>query len=287
MLVSKEVDIYGFIEKVVVCRFCAIVLLSLVVILPLHAGNFIKLGGARAAGLSQAVISVPEAGYIQNQALTTQFDVTYIELYSSLPFAIKELGTHSIFAATPLLRGVSSVQYQYFGYKNYNENRTGIAYARQLSKKVSIGVQINWLRTAMPAPYKTKNNIVAEVGLSYRINRFLNFGAHIFNPTQSKHNSDKQETATTAIRAGIAYYPVEQIIFCLEIVQSLGFKTTFRTAVDLRVTQFINVQAGYDHNNRTISFGTGAKIKDITINMAAGYHNLLGYTPHLSIGKRF
>ncbi|HOG19793.1 MAG TPA: hypothetical protein PKW37_05075 [Salinivirgaceae bacterium] len=253
----------------------------------LFASSNIKYGGARAAGLGQSVVSMPEAGYFQNQALLTHFDSLYIEVYSSLSFAIKELGTHSLFAALPVLGGVSSIQYQYFGYTNYNENRMGLAYARKLTKNLSLGVQIGWLRTGMPAPYGAYNNFIAEVGLSYRLSKRLIFGAHVFNPTQSKLVKDTDEIAHTAIRAGVAYYPIDALAYSFEIVQFLNQKISFRTGLDLSITQYLNVRTGYNHDNKTICFGVGANLKVLSINMALGYHNVLGYTPHISLGKQF
>jgi len=253
----------------------------------LFAGSNIKYGGARAAGLGQSVVSMPEAGYFQNQALLTYFDSLYVEVYSSLAYTIKELGTHSFFAALPVLGGVSSIQYQYFGYTHYNENRIGLAYARALAKKLSLGVQISWLHIGMPAPYGSYNNFIAEVGLSYRLGKRLIFGAHIFNPTQSKAVDDTDEIAHTAIRAGVAYYPIDALAYSFEIVQFLNQKTSFRTGLDLSITQYLNVRTGYNHDNKTICFGVGANLKVLSINMALGYHNVLGYTPHISLGKQF
>ncbi len=253
----------------------------------LFADNNLKYGGARAAGLGQAVISMPEAGYFQNQALLTNFDSIYVEIYSMIPYALKELGTHSLLAAIPFLGGVTSAQYQYFGYTNYNENRLGIAYARALTKNLSLGVQISWLHIGIPEPYEHYNSFIAEVGVSYRLNKSLIFGAHVFNPTLSKPIDDTNEIALSAIRAGVSYYPVDALTYSIEIVQTLNQKTSFRTGLDLRVTQYLNVQAGYNHDNRTACFGLGANLKTININMAVGYHNVLGYSPHISFGKQF
>jgi hypothetical protein len=251
------------------------------------AGNFIKYGGARAAGLGQAVVSYSEAGYFQNQALLTNFDSLYIEVYSAVPYAIKEFGTHSLFVAYPLLGGVSSVQYQYFGYSSYNENKTGLAYARQLTQGLSLGVQLSWLRVSIPEPYENSNNFLAELGLSYRLNKSLTFGAHIYNPTQSKPVDVDGETPQTAIRAGVSYSPLDAVTCNLELVQFLDHKTSFRTGIDLKISSHLNVQAGYNHDDKTVCLGAGINIKGIKINTAAGYHNVLGYSPHLSIGKQF
>ncbi len=253
----------------------------------IQAGNFIKYGGARAAGLGQAVISHPEAGYFQNQALLIGFDSLYIEIYSAIPYAVKEFGTHSLFVAYPLLGGVSSLQYQYFGYSSYNENKAGLAYARQLANGLSLGVQLSWLRISIPEPYQNTNRFLAEVGLAYRLNKHLQFGAHIFNPTQAKLVDDEEEIANTAIRAGISYCPIENIAYNLELVQFLDNKTSFRTGIDLKISPMLNIQAGYNHDNQSVCFGAGLYLKTFTINMATSYHSVLGYSPHFSIGKQF
>lgn len=274
-------------QKAIMFVFIALSLVFMGISSETYAGNYIKFGGARAAGLGQSVVAYPEAGYFQNQALLTYFDSLYIEVYSAVPYAIKEFGTHSLFVAYPLLGGVSSVQYQYFGYSSYNENKAGLAYARQLAMGLSLGVQLSWLRVSIPEPYETSNNFLAELGVSYRLNKSLTFGAHIFNPTRSKPVDDDRETPLTAVRAGVSYNPLDVVSCNFELVQFLDHKTSFRAGIDLKVSQNLNVQAGYNHDNQTVCFGAGLNLKGIAINMAAGYHNVLGYSPHFSIGKQF
>ena len=253
----------------------------------LKAGNFIRYGGAYAAGLGQSVVANSDAGYFQNQALLTTFDSLYIELYSTMPFAVKEFGTHSFFAAYPALKGVFALQYHFFGYPNYNENKTGLAYSLYLTKGLSIGAQVSWFRIFVPQPYNTVNNVLAEFGICYKINRQISFGSHIYNPTLTKPVQDPNETPETAIRAGVAYTPVKNVSFNIEAVQFLSRTLSFRTGLDFGITDNLNVMAGYNHDEKTIGFGMGLKYKGLRLNAAFSYHNLLGYTPYLSFGKHF
>ncbi|MDD4747453.1 MAG: hypothetical protein PHW19_09230 [Salinivirgaceae bacterium] len=264
-----------------------IVFLFVVCGLNAKAGNFVRYGGASAAGLGQSVVAYSKAGYFQNQALITRFDSIYIELYSAIPFAITEFGTHSVFVAAPLLGGVTSFQYQYFGYQSYNENKTGVAYARKLGKGLSIGVQLSWLRVFIPEPYQTSNNLLAEVGLSYELNKYLNFGAHIFNPTLSKPVQDESENPETAIRVGVSYRPIEVVACNIELVQWLNHKTSFRVGIDLQLTNALSIQTGYNHDSQMVGVGIGLDYKSFVFAFAGNYHNVLGYSPHLSIGKHF
>ena len=264
-----------------------VVLLFVVCGFNAKAGNFVRYGGASAAGLGQSVVAYSKAGYFQNQALITRFDSMYIELYSAIPFAITEFGTHSLFAAAPLLGGVTSFQYQYFGYQSYNENKAGLAYARKLGKGLSIGVQLSWVRVYIPDPYETSNHLLAEVGIAYELNKYLNFGAHIFNPTLSTPVSDNSETPETAIRAGVSYRPVDVVVCNVELVQWLNHKTSFRVGIDLQLTSNFSVQTGYNHDSQTVGVGLGLELKSFVVVFAGSYHNVLGYSPHLSIGKYF
>lgn len=253
----------------------------------LNGGNFIRYGGAYATGLGQATVAYPNAGYFQNQALLSSFDSLYIELSSNMPFAVKEFGTHSLFGAYPALGGVFALQYHYFGYNNYNENKTGLAYAISLGKGFSMGAQINWFRIYIPQPYGVVNNFMAEFGLYYKMNRYISFGAHVYNPTLTTPVKEIDENPETAIRVGIAYTPLSSIAFNFEVVQWLNYPISFRTGIDFILIKNLMLQAGYNHDNKTIAFGLGLNIKGLRVSGAATYHNILGYTPHMSIGKFF
>ena len=253
----------------------------------LKAGNFIKYGGASAAGLGQAVVASSKSGCFQNQALLTRFDSLSIELYSAIPFAITEFVTHSIFSAAPLLGGVTSFQYQYFGYQSYNEHKVGLAYARMLGKGFSLGIQFSWLRVYIPEPYATSNKLIAEVGIAYNLNKYLDFGVHIFNPTLSKPVDDDSEIPETAMRAGVSYHPIEIVALNLELVQWLDYKTSFRVGADLELSNNFSIQVGYNQDNKTLGLGVGLQLKSYSFSFAGSYHNVLGYSPHLSIGKYF
>ncbi|HON19537.1 MAG TPA: hypothetical protein PK990_10295 [Salinivirgaceae bacterium] len=252
-----------------------------------NATNYLQTGNAYAAGLGNSVIAFPKAGFYQNQALLCSIDSLYIELYSSIPNHIKEFGNYSFFAATPALKGYTAIHFGYFGYEHYNESKLGLAYALKLSDKISTGVQFNWLRTSISEPYGNYNQFIAEVGFSYQIIHTLNWGVHLYNPTLSKPVDDNLEKPVTAIRTGIAYSPMEQITLMSELVQQINQKTSFRAGIDMEVSRNLNLQVGYNHQPKTLHVGAGLEINSLRINLSIAYHNLLGLTPHFSIGKFF
>ncbi len=268
-------------------RKILLVALQLSVSLNAKSTNHLQQGGAYSAGLSSAVIAYPKAGYYQNQAHLTLFDSLYVEAYSAIPNRIKEFGNYSVFAAAPLLKGYTALQFNFFGYEHYNESKLGLAYALKLSEKFSGGVQINWLRTSLSEPYENYNQLIAEVGFSYKITPPLQWGVHIYNPNLSKPVDDIQEKPLAAIRTGIAYTPIEQATLLLELVQQLNYKTSFRAGVDLELSRNFTLQAGYNHTPKTLSIGLGFLSQSYRINLAADYHNLLGLTPHFSLGRYF
>jgi hypothetical protein len=80
---------------------------------------------------------------------------------------------------------------------------------------------------------------------------------------------------------------MKSVAFNLEIVQFLSHSPSFRTGLDFGITDYLRIQAGYNHDNKTIGFGMGLDVKAIRLNAAFSYHKFLGYTPHISIGKQF
>lgn len=250
-----------------------------------QGGNYVKYGGARAAGLGGAAVADSAAGHLANQALLAGIARPLFELGATIPHTTRELGTYSALAATPLLGGVAALRYQRFGYDLYNENSAGLAYARSLGGGVSLGVEISYTRASMPRPYAAANMVVAELGAAYRLNRRLTLAAHVYNPTMARPTGDPMERPETVVRAGISYRPVDKVALDAELCQSLGGPLSFRAGMEVELAPQLGVRAGYDHSRRTLAAGLGLALGTLRIDMAAGYHNALGVTPHLTVSK--
>ena len=57
---------------------------------------------------------------------------------------LKETSVYTLGAAVPTRLGNIGIQLNYAGFKNFRENKIGLAYARKLGKLVDVGGQCNY-----------------------------------------------------------------------------------------------------------------------------------------------
>ena len=93
-----------------------------------------------------------------NQAALANTKHAGVGLYGERRFLLHETSSYTLAAAIPTQLGNFGLQLNYSGFKNFNENKIGLAYARSLGKKVDIGVQFNYYGYRIPAYGQCFNN---------------------------------------------------------------------------------------------------------------------------------
>ena len=79
-----------------------------------------------------------------NQAALAQVKSAGIGVFGERRFMLSETSVYTLGASLPTRLGNFGIQLNYAGFKNFNENKIGLAYARRLGKLVDIGVQFNY-----------------------------------------------------------------------------------------------------------------------------------------------
>src|SRR6187549_1609472 len=74
-----------------------------------------------------------------NQAALAQTRLPGFGIYGERRFMLEETSAYSFAAAIPTRMGNFGLQLNYSGFKNFNENKIGLAYARSLGKKADVG----------------------------------------------------------------------------------------------------------------------------------------------------
>ena len=81
--------------------------------------------------------------FTSNQAALANTKQTSVGVFGERRFLLAETSSYAAALAIPTKLGNVGVSMNYAGFKNFNENKIGLAYARSLGKKVDIGVQFN------------------------------------------------------------------------------------------------------------------------------------------------
>ena len=240
--------------------------------------------GGRSAGMANASVTLNDLWAIHNnQAGLSEIKNISAGIYYENLYGLKELGLKSGAAVLPTKSGVFGISLSYFGYSQYNENKIGLAYAKSFGNKFSAGIQLDYLSTHIAENYGNTSAIAAEIGLLYKINKKINIGAHVYNPTRTKIADYNDERVPTTFRLGLSYLISEKLIVAFESEKDIQYKPSFKAGFEYHAVKQFYFRAGISTNPILNSFGFGLEFKNFNLDFATSYHQALGFTPQVSI----
>lgn len=130
------------------------------------------------------------------QAALANVSQAGVALYSERRFLLAATSSYTVATTIPTKMGNFGVQLNYFGFKNFNENKFGLAYGRSLGSKIDVGVQFNYYSYRIPG-YNGASSINFEAGAIMHFTEKLNGGIHVYNPvggklgTSATHSTDR------------------------------------------------------------------------------------------------
>ena len=233
--------------------------------------------GARGAAMSNASVAFNDI----NSAFSNQAGLAFVEnisfcAYGERRFLAEGLNSLLFAAAVPLK------SYGTGGFNDYNEQKIGLSYARKLAKNFSIGAQLDYLSTRIP-DYGVAGTVTVEIGLLANINKQVSIGAHVYNPVNSKLNSTDRLPAL--INVGVSYSPSPKVMMSGQLEKDINNQPLKgRFGLEYKPVSILSLRAGFVASQVSMaSFGFGILLKDLQIDVASSYHQVLGITPSLSI----
>ena len=244
--------------------------------------------GAASAGMGNASVSLSDiwsAG--NNQAgLAYQKNIA-AGIYYDNKFLLKELSHKVVVAAIPVKKGTIGFTTGCFGYKNYKENKYGLAFSKAFRENFSAGVQIDYLTTYIAEGYGIKRSAVAEAGILSKPIKNLTIGAHIYNISRTKLNDYSNERIPIILRIGGNYKFSGKTIVAIDAEKNIDQPLQFKMGFEYMPVKDFFIRGGISTNPSKCAFGFGFKIKNTMINIASSYHSVVGFTPALDISYNF
>jgi len=237
-----------------------------------------SLGGC---GLTQTTVW----SNFSNQAGLANINEFTFGLGSEKQFFLSELNKHTVACAIPVNGGVIGVNLNYFGFDLYNETKIGLAFGKKLSESFNIGVQLDYLGTSIQESTNSNHNFTFEVGVTKQLNKELTLGAHIFNPTIVKLNED--ENIPSVFRLGLRYDANQKVSVFTEGSLESEQKGSIHLGIEYKIINELSLRTGFSTNPAKNSFGIGYTLSKIQIDIAVNKHQVLGYSPQLSVSSTF
>lgn len=239
--------------------------------------------GGRSAGMAHASVTLSDVWSTHhNQAGLAWLENPTAGVYYQNKFTISELSNLGLAYAHPLKKGTFAIQWSNFGYELYQENKVGLGYALQLSEKLSGGIQLDYLSTRLGGVYGSNSAIAAEIGLQAKLTKKLTIGAHVFNPSRTKLNDYNDEAITTVMRLGLGYTLSEKVNIVVETEKDVDHIAALKTGIEYNANEKLFFRGGISTGPTLGAFGFGLNMDNYQLDIAASYHQTLGFSPEIS-----
>lgn len=258
----------------------------------LFAYDFIHPIGGRAAAMGGSSVASQGLWAMQNNpAGMANLEKISLGLYYENRWMLPETAYKCGAFALPTKFGCLGLSFNQFGSWKYNENKFGLAYAKDFGRYLKIGLQLDYLMLKIGNDYGTFNAFTFELGLQSQVTDKLTLGTYIFNPVNfSFEQTLNHEKLPIVMRFGLAYKFTKDFIGQCEIEKNTEKEgVSLRGGLEYEAFKQFYIRAGMQSNPGILSFGLGYTIRFAQINVAAQLHNELGASVQIgmifSIGK--
>ena len=215
-----------------------------------------------------------------NQAALARVKSAGVGVFGERRFVLSETSVYTLGASLPTRLGNFGIQLNYAGFKNFNENKIGLAYARRLGKLVDIGVQFNYYGYRIPS-YGNASTINFEIGAMLHLTDRLNAGIHVYNPVGGKLGKNSDEKLAASYKFGLGYDASDRFFISSEIIKEEDKAVNVIVGMQYHFAKQFFVKAGFISESTTAYAGAGVAWKNLRVDISSGYHPQLGFSPGL------
>lgn len=249
-------------------------------------GNSISSGGKGAAMANASVTFQDVFALTKNQAGIAFIDQVSVGILGEQRFLNNDIRHVGLVAAMPSSLGSFGLLVQQYGFDVYNEQKIGLAYSRKLAKNFAVGIQFDYLNTRIPE-YGNQGVLTFEGGIQAEILENFWLGASIFNPIRTQEQDSIGIVNSTKFNFGLSYLFSEKILIATEIEKDFQENAAVKVGLDYRIIEPVSLRLGVSTAPTLNSFGIGIHLKQIRLDFAASYHQVLGFTPTFSMNYNF
>ena len=221
-----------------------------------------------------------------NQAALASVKNAGVGVYAERRFLLNETSVYTLAGSLPTALGNFGLQVNYAGFKDFNENKIGLAYARKLGRAVDVGVQFNYYSYRVPA-YSNASTINFEIGAMIHVTTKLNVGMHVYSPVGGKLGKNSDEKLASVYKMGLGYDASDRFFISSEIIKEedkpinviAGFQYSF-------AKQFF-AKAGFISESSAAYAGAGVAWKNLQLDISSSYHPQLGFSPGILLIMNF
>ena len=224
--------------------------------------------------------------FTNNQAALAQVKSAGAGIYGERRFLLADNSIYGSALVLPTKMGNFGLQTNYAGFKNFTENKVGLAYARSLGSKVDVGIQFNYYGYRIPA-YRNAASVNFEIGAIVHLTDKLNAGIHVYNPVGGKLGKQGEEKLASAYKFGIGYDASDNFYVSTELVKEEDKPVNVTGGIQYHFLKQFFARAGFISETGGGFAGAGVGWKNLRLDVSASYHPQLGFSPGLLLIVNF
>ncbi len=224
--------------------------------------------------------------FTANQAALAKIKQAGIGLYGENRFMLGEINYYNVALALPTALGNFGLQLNYGGFKNFNESKIGLAYAKSLGNTIDVGVQFNYYSYQIPG-YAHAGTINFEAGAIVHFTNKLNGGFHVYNPIGGKLGKQENEKLSAAYKFGLGYDATEIFFISTEIIKEEDKAINIVAGMQYHFERQFFLRLGFMSESSTVFAGAGLSWKNLRIDVGGSYHPQLGFSPGILLLANF
>lgn len=245
--------------------------------------------GGRAAGMANAALcNVDVFATFNNPGALGYLPRSSAGAFYDNRFLLPDLGTagFSVAGAFKTL-GVFNLAFSRFGGRLFSRNRVTFCYARTFSPYLSAGMTFNYQYLAFADVYGRAHAITGELGILARPARDFSVGFHLVNPLRQRIAAFDNERLPALVRFGIGYLWAGKLRTNLDMEKDLDRPFAARLGLEYQPVSVVQIRAGASTGPVTAAFGLGFRLGPVQLDMASGYHQVLGFSPQAGLAIDF
>ena len=244
--------------------------------------------GSRSNSLVNASVCLEDSwAYHHNPGALGNLKKAEIGVSYSTKYLLKDFQSQGVVYVQPMKKGVLSFGAQLYGLDALKSERIGFGYSLKLVDKLSLGVQLNYQGLQFGSNYGSKNTVTAEAGIYADISEKLKFGVSIFNLGRTRLASFQNERISTLVRMGLAYHLSQKVLVLVETEKNIYSQLRLNGALEYQPIKKFFFRGGIATQPVEMAFGFGYRLKTIQLDLGSSYHQLVGWSPHISLTYKF
>jgi hypothetical protein len=239
----------------------------------------------RSTGMGNAFISIYDiTSAYHNQAGLAKIDSFSLSLFYENRFLIREMSHRGILIGIPTKTANFAIHYSAFGPAKWMESALSVACSKQLSSKLSAGIQINFYGMKLPEENATSSSCGAEMGIIYQLTSKIVAGIHLANPFSIPFKTySYNEKIPFCFRMGFHSFLSDNFLISAEAEKTGNIKPIFKLGMEWEAVNNLYFRGGYNSGPTKLFAGMGFQYRFFKTDFSFFYNQYLGFTPSFTI----